>query len=229
MMSIKHLSDSDHPMVAGKAAALTNGKTTPLEKLESLFYFVRDGIRFGFTPRWDEFKASEVLDYGLGYCNTKTILLVALCRAVGINARVHFGLVDIRLMRGILPNFAFALIPKTGAHSWTEVKLEDEWRPIDSYINDRTFYEKALQHLKYSGRSLGYSVSRIDGKSSCEFNFGEQGFVHMGAVVEDHGEWEDSAEYFASSKYPRMSTFQLKLYPMLAWLANRNITTIRLA
>lgn len=229
MNPVTRLSDSDHPAVVDKAAELTNGKISPLEKLESLFTFVRDGIRFGFPPRWDEVKASEVLSYGLGYCNTKATLYVALCHAAGLTARVHFGLIDIRLMRGILPGFAFPLMPKTGGHSWTEVQLDGQWKPIDSYINDRTFYEKALQRLKNSGRALGYSVSRIDGKSSCEFNFGEQGYVHMGAVVEDHGVWEDSADYFASSKYPRMSAFQLKLYPMLAWFANRNITAIRLA
>ncbi len=229
MSPVIHLSDSDHPAVAGKAAELTNGKTSPLEKLEVLFSFVRDGIRFGFPPHWDEVKASEVLSYGLGYCNTKATLLVALCRAAGLTARMHFGLVDMRLMRGILPAFALPLMLKTGGHSWTEVQLDGQWKPIDSYIDDRTFYEKALQRLKNSGRALSYSVSRLDGKTSCEFNFGELGFVHMGAVVEDHGVWEDAAEYFATSQYPRMSAFQMKLYPMLAWFANRNITAIRLA
>ena len=167
--------------------------------------------------------------FGLGYCNTKAILLVALCQAAGIPARVHFGLIDMRLMRGILPGFALPFLPRTGGHSWTEVQLDGEWQPLDSYINDRTFYEKALLRLKQSGRALGYSIARLDGKTSCEFNFGEQGFVHMGAVVSDHGAWQDSAQYFNTTQYPRLSPFQHRLYPMLAWLANRNIDAIRLA
>jgi hypothetical protein len=229
MNHLSPLSDFDHPLVAKKATELTLGKQIPLDKLESIFYFVRDGIRFGFTPRWDEVKASQVMDYGLGYCNTKATLFVALCRAAGIPARQHFGLIDIRIMRGILPSFAFPLMPKNGGHSWTDVQLEGKWKSIDSYINDKVFYEKALQRLKNSRRALGYSVSLIDSKSSCEFNFGEQGFVHMGGVVEDHGVWEDAAEYYASAKYPRMSAFQLAAYPMLARLANRNVASIRLA
>ena len=51
------------------------------------------------------------------------------------------------------------------------------------YINDQAFYERALKRLKASGTAIGYSVSFVDGKSSCEINFGEKGFVHMGAVM----------------------------------------------
>jgi len=223
----RHLADFDHPVVEKKAAQLTLGKETPLHKLESIFYFVRDGIRFGFPPKWDEVRASQVIGYGLGYCNTKATLFQALSQAAGIPARVHFGLIDIRIMRGILPSFAFPFMPKAGGHSWIEVQLEGRWSPIDSYINDQAFYQRALKRLKASGAAIGYSVSFIEGKSSCEFNFGEKGFVHMGAVLEDHGVWEDPAEYFASDKYLRFNAIQATLYPALAVLSNRNVERIR--
>jgi hypothetical protein len=222
-----YLSDFDHPIVQMKAAELTLGKQTSLDKLESIFGFVRDGIRFGFPPKWDEVKASEVLGFGLGYCNTKATLFQALSKASGIPARVHFGLIDIRIMRGILPSFAFPFMPKLGGHSWVEVQLDGQWNPIDSYINDQPFYERALKRLTTGGTIIGYSVSLIKGKSSCEFNFGEKGFVHMGAVVEDHGVWEDPAEYFASDKYLRWNAVQSMLYPVLALLANRHVERIR--
>ena len=147
--------------------------------------------------------------------------------AVNIPARVHFGLIDIKIMRGILPSFSFMMMPKVGAHSWIEVQLAGQWQPIDSYINDKAFYQQAQKHLESSGNEFGYSVSYIDEKSSCDFNFGEKGFVHMGAVVADHGVWDDPAEYFASDKYPRFNTMQLMGYPMLARLSNRNVRRIR--
>ena len=109
------MADCDHPMVQKKAAEVTLGRTAPLEKMNGIFHFVRDEIRFGFTPKWDQVKASEVMRYGLGYCNTKATLLLALCHASGIPARVHFGLIDIRIMRGILPSFAFPFMPKVAA------------------------------------------------------------------------------------------------------------------
>lgn len=227
MKAERRLSNFGHPVVEKKAAELTLGKHTPMEKIEAIFYFVRDGIRFGFPPKWDEVKASEVIGYGLGYCNTKATLFLALSQACGVPARVHFGLIDIRIMRGIFPSFVFPFMPKAGGHSWIEVQLEGQWKPIDSYINDQAFYERALNRLKAGGAAIGCSVSFVDGKSSCEFNFGEKGFVHMGAVVEDHGVWEDPAEYFASDKYLRFNAAQSMAYPLLAKLANRNIERIR--
>jgi hypothetical protein len=163
----------------------------------------------------------------LGYGNTKATLLVALCRATGIPARVHCGLIDIHIMHSIMPAFAFPMLPRYGGHSWTELQLDGEWRPLDSYINDKPFYDQAVRRLQMSGKSLGYSVSYKDGKSSCEFNFGEKGFVHMDAVHEDHGVWEDAADYFASNKYIRMNAIQTIGYPMLAVMSNRNVARIR--
>ena len=95
-----------------KAKEISAGKATVLEKLESLFLFVRDEDKFGFPPRWDEVKASETIRYGLGYCNTKATLFLALCKAINIPARIHTGLIDIEVMRGVLPSFIFPLLAK---------------------------------------------------------------------------------------------------------------------
>jgi hypothetical protein len=227
MNARQRLSDSDHPTLINLSARLAQGKETPLEKVKSIFHFVRDEIKFGFTPVWDEIKASEVLHYGLGYCNTKATLFVALCRVAGIPARVHFGLIDIRIMRGIMPGFVFPFLPKLGGHSWSEVQIDGQWLPVDSYINDKPFYERAVEHLKRSAQPIGYSVSYKDGRSSCEFNFGEKGFVHMGAVREDHGAWEDASDYFATDKYVRFNRLQAFAYPLLALMSNRNVARIR--
>ncbi len=225
--SAECLTDSEHPTVSTLASRLTFNKTKPLEKVESIFYYVRDEIRFGFPPIWDQVKASETIYYGIGYCNTKATLFVALLRAAGLSARIHFGLIDIRIMRGILPAFSFPFMPKLGGHSWTEVQLEGQWKAIDSYINDKPLYERALPKLQKSGRALGYSIAPREGKSSCEFNFGELGFVHMGAVREDHGVWDDPADYYASDRYVQMTSLQKFAFPVLIVMANRNITRLR--
>jgi hypothetical protein len=227
MGSGNRLADHQHPGITAKAAELTSGRRLPLDVLESIFRFVRDGIRFGFPPKWDEVTASEVLGYGVGYCTTKATLFVALCRAAGLSARVHFGLIDIGIMRGILPAFAFPFMPRAGGHAWVEVLVDGAWRPVDSYIDDARFYAAARERLRASGRRFGFSVAYLDGRSSCELNFGEQGFVHMGAVVEDHGAWDDPADYFASERYVRMNALQRMSYPLLARLANRKVAAIR--
>jgi hypothetical protein len=224
------LSDHDHPLVIETAAALSQGCKSDLQRLEALFLFVRDRILFRFPAtvrEWDNVEASSVIRCGFGYCNTKATLLVALCRASGIQARVHYGLISVEIMRGIFPSFAFPFLGKSGPHSWTEVQLQGEWKPIDSYINDERLYRAARARLQATGRSLGFSLACVDGKCSCEFNFGEKGFVHMGAVVEDHGTWEDASHYFATDKYASFEGLQRVFYPVVAALSNRNIEKLR--
>jgi hypothetical protein len=123
-------------------------------------------------------------------------------------------------MRGVFPPIACAFLPKAGGHSWAEVEIDDEWKPIDSYINDRAFHEAARRRLSVSGKTLGYSVSFLNGKSSCAFSFGEKGFSQMGAVLEDHGTWEGFSQYLASDRYASMNALQLMFYPVTARLSN---------
>jgi hypothetical protein len=165
----------------------------------------------------------------MGYCNTKATLFLALCKATGISVRIHTGLINLEIMQGIFPSFVFPFLPSAGGHSWMEIEIDGEWKSVDSYINDKRFYEGASKRLQESGKKTAFSISQAKGASCCEFNFGEKGFVHMGAVVEDHGTWQDFSEYILSKKYLRMNRMQLMSYPLLAWSSNRNIEKIRLA
>ncbi len=76
----------DHPEVAVKARKLSEGCENNEAIAKRCFEFVRDEIRHtgdageGITT----LKASEVLEYGSGWCYAKSILLAALLRANGI-------------------------------------------------------------------------------------------------------------------------------------------------
>ena len=228
MKSYQKLSDDNHPAVQTKASELASGKATTREKLESIFLFVRDGIPFGFPSKWDEVKASETLAYGLGYCSTKATLFVALCRAAGIPARIHAALINLEIMRGIFPEFAFQSLPKAGGHAWSEVEIDGAWMPVDSYITDKPFFEGALKRLEDSGAVTKFGISIAKGPVSCEFNFGEKGFTQMGGVVEDHGTWPDYSDYMASDKYLELKGVQLWMFlRVLRRIANSNIRDIR--
>ena len=227
MKIFKNLSDDQHSSIEQKAQQLTSGLVNQTDKLERIFLFVRDEILFGFPSKWDAVKASETLVFKKGYCNTKATLMVALCKAAGIPARIHTGLIDINIMRGLFPSFVFLFLPAAGGHSWVEVKMDNHWLPIDSYINDKVFYTHALQKLEESGKSSAYSISHAKGISSCEFNFGEKGFVHMGAVVEDQGVWDDFSDYMSSDKYNGMNRLQSTMFPAIARISNQRINKIR--
>ena len=221
------LSDYDDPLVQAKAGELINPAASREENLRSIFMYLRDDIRFGFPPVWDKVRASETIRLGIGYCNTKATLFNALCKVAGIPSRIHTGLIDVKILKGIFPAYVFSIMPGAGGHSWTEVEVNGEWKPVDSYINDLPFYNTALKLLQSTGRKTGYSLSMEKGPTSCEFNFGEKGFVHMGAVVEDHGVWDDFADYMASDKYLTLKGVRLMVFKSLMRTGNRNIMRIR--
>lgn len=49
----------------------------------------------------------------------------------------------------------------------------------------------------------------------------------MGAVIEDHGGWNDYSEYMGTYKYVRLNRLQLLTFPLIAALSNRNIDKLR--
>ena len=86
--------DADHPDVVAKARELTRDCRTDAERLERIYYFVRElpydilaSFRYLAQGRR---RASDVLQAGTAFCMGKASSFVALCRAAGIPARVGF-------------------------------------------------------------------------------------------------------------------------------------------
>jgi len=86
--------DSDHPDVLAQARRLVEGCADDRERLARIYYFVRDmpyDILASFRYLAEgKFRASDVLHAGHAFCMGKASSFVALCRAVGIPARVGF-------------------------------------------------------------------------------------------------------------------------------------------
>ena len=89
--------DSDHPRVREKAVEVAGGTPDRVEQTRRLYHAVRDGIRYDpyidYTDP-ETYRASSVLQAGHAYCVGKAALYAALCRAVGIPARI--GLADVK-------------------------------------------------------------------------------------------------------------------------------------
>lgn len=89
--------DSDHPDVEAFARVTTAGLATTAERLRALYLRVRDDIRYDPYRDFsllDTFRASSVLKAGAGYCVGKAALFAAVCRAIGVPARLRFA--DVR-------------------------------------------------------------------------------------------------------------------------------------
>jgi hypothetical protein len=164
----------------------------------------------------------------MGQCNTKGALLLALCRVVGIPARIHFSLIKKEIQRGLFTGIGYLLMPPLISHSWLEVEIDGKWRRLDSYINDEVFFTAAKLTLKEKGWDTGYSISCASGECSADFHIDDERFVQMGAVVADHGVWNDPSDYYRTEHYQNRPNFmKLILYRLMIKRVNARVARIR--
>lgn len=114
------------PQVAVIAARLGLRADDPWWSLQRIWDYLFDEISFGFI-QYDRLDAGDPLAWGLEHrrfdCRTGGALIVALCRAAGIPAR---------MINGYTLN---PIVPTT--HSWVEVWMGDDgWVPFDTYAID---------------------------------------------------------------------------------------------
>ncbi len=226
------LADASHALVIETAQRLCQGATTPREKLERIFFFVRDDIAFGFPTDGDFVPAHTTLSTGIGQCNTKATLFLALCRASEIPARIHFSLIKKQIQKGFFTGIAYWLVPPFISHSWLEVEIEGKWRRIDSFINDAALHDGATKELRRRGWKVGYSIALSGDESDDAVGAGldldHETFEQMAAVTDDHGTWEDPADYYASALYQnRPGALKLWFYRRMIGSINRRVRRVR--
>jgi hypothetical protein len=132
------------------------------QKIQQIYLFVRDGIKFGYNSS-DDLKASDVLADGIGQCNTKATLLMAILRAVGIQCRLHGFTIDKLLQKGAFTGFWYMLAPKNIMHTWVEVKYNQHWYNLEGVILDIHYLSKLQTKYKNTNRNFcGYGVYTDD-------------------------------------------------------------------
>jgi hypothetical protein len=224
------LADYDNPVVAAKAAELTANESTTRGKLDRIFHYVRDDILFAFPPEGDFVTASSTILKQYGQCNTKGTLFLALCKAAGIPARIHFSTINREIQHGPFRGVLYRLLPERVSHSWIDVELDGTWRQIDSFINDLAFHEGALAEITRLGWQTGYSVTRVGSEPNAELSLDDERFTQMGAVIDDHGVWDDPADYYASDNYRnRPSSVKKVCYRWAIRAANQRVAAVRKA
>jgi transglutaminase-like putative cysteine protease len=144
--------DSDHPAVIAFSRENSKGNN-PRERAVSLYYAVRDGIRY--NPFLDfskdaAFQASQCLAAGEGFCIGKAALLAACARADGIPARVGFADVKNHLTTP-------ALRERMGSdlfvyHGFTELFLEEKWVKATPAFNVELCRRFKVKPLEFDGR-----------------------------------------------------------------------------
>ena len=145
--------DSDHPAVREFARTHAKG-ATDRERAVSLYYAVRDGIRYNpflDFSRDDTYRASSVLEKGEGFCVGKSALLAACARALGIPARVGFADVKNHLttprLRERMGTDLFIY------HGYAELFIDGKWVKATPVFNQALCQRFRVKPLEFDGRA----------------------------------------------------------------------------
>jgi len=172
--------DSDHPQIVAHAESLVDRTQSDLENAVTLFYRVRDDIRYNpyaVGTSVESFFASTTLRAGEGWCVPKALLLAALCRAAGIPARVGFADVRNHLsterLRAAMQTDVFYF------HGYTSIYLNERWVKATPAFNSELCKKFGLRPLEFDGR-----------EDSLYHEFDVAGNRHM-EYIKDRGEHLD--------------------------------------
>ncbi len=172
--------DFDSPAVSNFAKQACRNETDPVKKAISLYYAVRDGIRYdpySLEASRKSMKASAILNKKHGYCVAKAVLLAAVARHQGIPARLGFADVKNHLnskrLRALMETDLFIY------HGFTELYLDQKWVKATPAF-DKNLCSKA-----------GVMPLEFDGTCDSIFHaYNTRGDRHM-EYVKDHGNFSD--------------------------------------
>jgi len=172
--------DSDNPALKNKAREQTEGRKEIVEKARSLFYFVRDHIKYNpYLPRYlpEHFRASHTLTRGEGFCVQKASLLIAMSRAVGIPSRFHFVVLRNHLLPEKISELLVSdVIPD---HAFAEFYLNGHWVGVTPAFDLETCQKYGIIPVEF------------DGKNEAKFHsHSQEGKLHIEYIL-DRGTYAD--------------------------------------
>ncbi len=180
--------DSEHPSVVAYANA-NGGGTSERERAISLYYAVRDEIRYdayGIELSPDGLSASRALETRKGWCVSKSVLLAATCRSLNIPASL--GYADVRnhlsteRMRKIMETDVFYW------HGYTSIYIDGRWIKATPAFNIELCEKFRIRPLEFDGQEDSiYHPLDLDGQTHMEYlNYrGEFVDVPLSQMIED--------------------------------------------
>ncbi len=179
-LSATYFIDKDHPDIIAFSNKHAGTGTTDKERAVSLYYAVRDLIRYNpysIEPVKDSMKASAVLAKKQGYCVAKAVLLAACLRSQRIPARLGFADVKNHLnterLKALMQTDLFVW------HGFTEIHLDGKWVKATPAFNLSLCEAFNVKPLEFDGTC-----------DSIFHPFDNLGNRHMEYVTE-HGSFDD--------------------------------------
>ena len=172
--------DGNHERVTAFARTHSGGMATAREQAVSLYYAVRDGIRYDpytIDLSVEGMRASTTLAAGRGWCVPKAVLLAACCRVLGIPAKLGFADVRNHLsterLRKLMNTDIFFW------HGYTSIFIHEKWIKATPAFNIELCERLHLKPLDFDGST-----------DSVYHPFDQMGNAHM-EYVRYRGEFSD--------------------------------------
>jgi transglutaminase-like putative cysteine protease len=226
LLTATTLLDHHHPDIEALVARRGWRTLSPYDRIGAVYDFVRNEIAFGYNEG-DELPASRVLADGIGQCNTKSTLLMALLRAVGIPCRFHGFTIDKPLQKGAITGLAYWLAPNRIIHSWVEVSHEDRWIVLEGFILDAPYLDSLQRRFPQARRFCGYGAATPDLSAPGVEWQGKDTYIQKEGIADDFGVF-DSPDAFYARHGSNLSGLKRWLYErVIRHGINRNVARIR--
>ena len=202
------LLDYQHPDIQALIAAKGWRALSPYERIGAAYHYVRDSIAFGYNAS-DDLPASSVLADGIGQCNTKGTLLMA-------------------LQRGAITGVAYRLAPQSIIHSWVEVWWDGRWVNLEGFILDRA-YLTALQtrFAAHAGPFCGFGVATPDLQNPAVDWCGTDTYIQRDGINHDFGVFDTPDDFYARHGVNLSGPKRWLFRNVVRRWMNRNVASIR--
>ncbi|MBC8512667.1 MAG: transglutaminase domain-containing protein [Dehalococcoidia bacterium] len=172
--------DCDNESIKGKAQDLSAGQEKVADRAKSLFYFVRDEIKYNIYVLSDlpeYYRGSRILEVGEGFCIQKAVLLATLARAVGIPARLHLAAIRNHLVPDKLKELMGTnLFP---SHGYAELYIEGKWVKATPAFDLKMCQQNRISPVEFDGKNDAmFHSHNLDGKLHIEY-------------IQDRGHFDD--------------------------------------
>lgn len=196
------------------------------QRIGSIYDFVRNDIRFGYNED-DTLRASRVLADGIGQCNTKATLFMALLRAAGIPCRFHGFTIDKALQKGAITGLAYALAPRSIIHSWVEIQLAGRWINLEGFILDSAYLGSLQRMFPGKAAFCGFGAATPNLQAPGVQWQGSDTYIQKEGINSDLGVFADPDSFYARHG-ANLSGLKRWLYQNIIrhWM-NRKVARIR--
>lgn len=179
--------------------------TKQTDLVNAVYSFVRDDIEYGHTESY-AVQASRVLALRCGNCLTKTTLLMALLRAVGIPCRFHAMTISKVIFRGLLQGASYRIARNQSYHAWVEIQFKGKWLALEGHIIDKSYLLKLQQRFPdYMGSFYGFGIAVLNFKNPENRWRESHTYVQNKAIEQDIGTFDTPDEFF--SEYPEAESY----------------------